>query len=76
MYKESKKDIYETLESSVEFCPTIDMIGGFFTKALQEYKLCCFRNIILFIHEDDILAYKASVRSLLEERKLKLNKDK
>ena len=60
----------------MEFCPTLDMIMGYLTKALQEYHLCWYRNIILSIHEDDIPAYNVSWRDLLEEWKLKLNKEK
>ena len=61
-------------EASVEFCPTFDMIGYYFTKALQGSQFRRFRNIVLGIHEDDIPDYNASGRALLEERKLKLNK--
>ena len=63
-------------EAYVEFCPTFDMIGGYFTKALQGSQFCRFRNIVLGIHEDEISAYNAFGRDLLEERKLKLKKEK
>ena len=63
-------------EASAEFCPTFDMIGGYFTKALQGYQFCQFRNIVLGIHEDDIPAYNTSGRALIEERNLKLKKEK
>ena len=63
-------------EASVEFCPTFDMIGDYFTKALQGSQFHRFRNIVLGIHEDDIPAYNASGRALLEVRKLKLKKEK
>ena len=53
-------------EASVEFCPTLDMIGDYFTKLLQVYQFRQFRKIILAIHEDDIPAYNASGRALLE----------
>ena len=53
-------------EASVEFCPTFDMIGDYFTKALQGSKFQRFRNIVLGIHEDDIPSYNASVRDLLK----------
>ena len=56
-------------EASVEFCPTFDMIGVYFKKALQGSQFRRFRNIILGIHEDDIPAYKTSRRALLEEQK-------
>ena len=58
-------------EASVEFCPNFDMIGGYFTKALQGSQFRQFRNIVLGIHEDDIPAYNASGGYLLEELKLK-----
>ena len=61
-------------EASVEFCPTFDMIGDYFTKALKGSKFCRFGNIVLGIHEDDIPAYNASGIALLEERKLKFKK--
>ena len=60
----------------MEFCPTFDMIGDYFTKALQVSQLRQFHNIVLGIHEDYIPAYNTSGRALLEERELKLNKDK
>ena len=63
-------------EASVELCPTLNMIGYYFTKALQGYQLCCFCNIILVIHEDYIPNYNASGRYFLEEQKLKLRKEK
>ena len=44
-------------EALVEFCPALDVIGDYFTKALQGYQFCRFRNIILGIHEDYIPAY-------------------
>ena len=53
-------------EASVEFCPTFDMIGDYFTKALQGSHFRRFRNIVIGIHEDDITVYNASVSALLE----------
>ena len=55
-------------EASVEFFPTLDMIGDYFTKALHGSQFRRLRNIILGIHEDDIPAYNASGRALLEEK--------
>ena len=52
------------------------MIGQYFTKVLQGYQLRRFRNISIGIYEDDIPAYNASGRALLEEQKLKLKKQK
>ena len=64
------------LDTSVEFFSTFDMIGDYFTKALQGSQSRRFRNIVLGIHEGDIPAYNASVRALLEYLKLKLKKEK
>ena len=63
-------------EASIECCPTFDMIGDYFTKALQGSQFRQFHNIVLGIYEDDISAYNASGRALLEERKLKSMKKK
>ena len=63
-------------EASAEFCPTLNMIGDYFTKELQGSQFCRFRNIVLSIHEDDIPAYNAYGRALLEELKLKLKIEK
>ena len=60
----------------MEFCPILDMIGDYFPGALQGSQFRRFRNIIIRIHQDDILSYNASGRVLLKERKVKLEKDK
>ena len=60
----------------MEFFPTLDMIEGYFTKALQGSQFHRLRSIILGIHKDDIPDYNAYGRALLEERKLKLKKEK
>ena len=52
------------------------MIGDYFTKALQGSQFRRYRNIVLGIHEEDITSCNASGRDLLEERKIKLNKEK
>ena len=52
------------------------MIGDYFTKALQGSQFRQFRNLVLGIHEDEIPAYNAYGRALLEELELKLNKEK
>ena len=52
------------------------MIGDDLTKALQGSQFHRFRNIVLGIHEDNITAYNASGRALLEGKKLKLKKEK
>ena len=53
-------------EAYMEFFPISDMIGDYFTKALQGSQFRRLRNTVLGIHEDDIPAYKASGRALLE----------
>ena len=60
----------------MESCPTFDMIGDYSTKELQGSQFRRFRNIVIGIHEDDIPAYNVSGRALLEERKIKLKKEK
>ena len=60
----------------MEFCPTFDIIGDYFTNSLQGSQLRRFRNIVLGIHEDDIPAYNALGKALLEDRKLILKKEK
>ena len=62
-------------KAPVEFCPTFDMIGDYFTKALQGSQFRQFRNLVLGIHDDDIPAYNSSGRASLEERKLKFKKE-
>ena len=60
----------------MKFCPNFDMIGEYFIKVLQGSQFRRFRNIVIGIHEDDILAYNTSGRALLEERKIKLKREK
>ena len=60
----------------MESCPALDMIGDYFTKTKHVPQLFRFCNIIIGIHEDDIPAYNASGRTLIEERKIKLKKEK
>ena len=47
-------------EVSVELCPTLDMIGDYFKKAMKGSQLCHFCNTILGIHQDDIPSHNAS----------------
>ena len=63
-------------EAYVELCTILDMIGDYFTKALQEYQFRRFCNIIIGIHENYIPSYNFSVRALIEERKINLEWDK
>ena len=59
----------------MEFCPTLDIIEDYFTKALQRSQFCQLGNIIFGIHEDDIPAYNTFGRSFLEEQKLTFKKE-
>ena len=59
----------------MEFCPNLDMIRDYFTKALHGYQFLRFPNIILGIHEYDISYHNASGRSFIEERNMKLDRD-
>ena len=69
-------DIFTNQEASVKFCPTLDIIGYYSTKALQGSQFRRFHYIIIGIHKYYILSYNSSRRALLEERKVKLEKDK
>ena len=60
----------------MDFCPTVDMIRYYLTKAQQVYQFCQFGNIILGIHEYDIPSYNSSRKSYIEGQKIKLDKDK
>ena len=60
----------------MEFCTTLDTIRDSLTKALQGYQFRLFCNIVLGIHKDSIPSYNVSGRELLEEQKVKLDKDK
>ena len=60
----------------MELCPTLEIIGGYFTKSLQGYQFCRFHNIILGIHEDDIPYYNTSRIAPLERRNIKQDIEK
>ena len=60
----------------MEFCTTFDMIGDYFTKAIQGYQSSHFCNIVIGIHEDSISYYNMSGRAFLEEKNIKLDKEK
>jgi hypothetical protein len=45
----------------VEYCPTGEMIGDFFTKALQGSLFKKFRNLILNIKDEDMPKYRATM---------------
>ena len=69
-------DIIIEHEVSVELFPTLDMIDNYVTKSLQESQFFRFRDIIIGVHEDDIPSYNTSRRSLIEERKIKIDRYK
>jgi hypothetical protein len=46
-------DVQERKQITMEYCPTDEMIGDFFTKPLQGTKFRRFRNIIMNITEDE-----------------------
>ena len=60
----------------MECCPIFDIIGDLFVKALQGSQICFYHNIILGICEDDITSYYSSKIVLLEERNIKLEREK
>jgi hypothetical protein len=55
-------------ELNVEYCPTLDMIGDYFTKPLQGSLFRKFRNTILGVDEADIPTYNANARAMLKKR--------
>ena len=56
-------------EMSVEYCPTEDMIGDYFTKSLQGSQFRRFRNAIMGIDEVDIPRYNSEARAMLKKKK-------
>jgi hypothetical protein len=56
-------------ELNVEYCPTGEMLGDYFTKPLQGSQFRKFRNIILGINEADIPTYNATARQQIADRK-------
>ena len=55
--------------ASKDFCPTLEIIGDYFTKALKVSQFHRLHNIILGIHEDEIPAYNMPGRDFLEYQK-------
>ena len=53
-------------EISLEYCPTLDMIGDYFTKPLEGSQFKRFRNIILGIVEEEIGRYNAAARAYIQ----------
>jgi hypothetical protein len=52
-------------EVKVEYCPTADMLGDFFTKPLQGSLFRKFRNLILNINPDPVSTMRKDHRSVL-----------
>ena len=69
-------DSIKKQESSVEFCTTLYMMGGYFIKALQGYQFLPLHNIILGIHKYNIPYYNVSGIALIDEQKIKLERSK
>jgi hypothetical protein len=55
-------DRIEAGELTVEYCPTGEMIGDFFTKPLQGSDFRRFRNLILNLTDDDVRRYLLDVK--------------
>ena len=53
-------------EISIEYYPTLEMIGAYFTKPLQGRQFRNFRNIVLGIEEDSIAWYNAEARAYIQ----------
>jgi hypothetical protein len=53
----------------VEYCPTLEMLGDYFTKPHQGSLFRKFRNNILGINEADIPTYNATARQMIADRK-------
>ena len=53
-------------EISIEYCPTLEMIGDCFTKPLQGKQFKLFRNIILRIEEDEVPRYNTTARAYIQ----------
>ena len=63
-------DLFHNREASVEFCPTLDMVGDFF-KYFQGSLFQCFCRTFLGILEDDITFLNARSRLLLKGKRIK-----
>jgi len=59
-------DRISTDEISIEHCPTLEMIGYYFTKPLQGKQFKDFRNIILGIEEDNVAGYNTAARAYIQ----------
>jgi hypothetical protein len=56
-------------EMTVEYCPMEEMVGDFFTKALQGGLFRKFRNLILNVSEDDFHKYRVTMEKYDASRK-------
>ena len=60
----------------MDFYPTLDMLGGYFTKALQGSQFRYFCHIFIVVHKYDIPSYNMPVIEFIEELKIKLKNEK
>ena len=63
-------------ETSIEYCPTGDMVGDYHTKPLQGKQFRHFRNVILGIdnaNDNAIKGYNDAAKALLKAKKEKLH---
>ena len=58
-------------EIKIEYCPTLDMIGDYFTKPLQGSLFRKFRNLMLGIEEADVTKYNTKAHEWIKEREQK-----
>ena len=61
-------DCIKAGETSMEYCPTLEMIGDFFTKPLQGAQFQRFSNKILGIEEVNILEYNARAKDAIAQQ--------
>ena len=60
-------DLIKNEKVPVEFYPTLDIIGDYFTNALQGSQFLRFCYIILSMNENDIHSYNFSGRAFLDK---------
>ena len=60
----------------VDFYPTLDMLGFYFTKTLQGSQFRYFCHIFIVVHKYDIPSYNMPVIEFIEELKIKLKNEK
>ena len=55
----------------IEYCPTLDIIGDYFTKPFQGSLFQKFHNLILGIEEADVTKYNTKAHEWIKEKKQK-----